>query len=244
MFSYAIAVHNTGIYLLERHETDEGLTLLHDALTLVRATFDSSKELETLMMTIQERHTNALIKLSAASKDQTSNTKLQSHSHFFCVDSNDLLRRNLSNQIMSSNTYVVVRLDEENHSEDTIDMISAVILQNLASVYSFLATHTVIERRKSIELLLLSRTLQLKILNSKNESSANHRDCVVTCSDTEKLQLLTITLWRLVEAYTYFGNYDASQQANFELVCAQRRFLHVFSATERFSFSPMSAPCA
>jgi hypothetical protein len=246
MYSYAIVIHNTGLHLLQRNEVYEGMKLLHDALTLVRATLNSSDMNESLMMGIQERYTKALTVLSSSSKDRrTTSTEDVSHQRSFCVvEFHDLRQEDLSRKIMSSNIFVVVRLDEDLHFEENTDMISAVVLQNLASVHSAIdSTAGPIRRRRAMELLLLSRSLQLKMIGSDNYSTNinnGYASCVV-----EALHLMTITLWRLVDLYASCGDDDAVQQVQNELECVRQKLLHVLSRTEMiFSFSQTCAPCA
>jgi hypothetical protein len=243
-------IHNTGLYLLEKNKITDGLKLLRDALTLIMTALHSSDISEKLMMEVQERYTNALTLLSSPSKDGTTTSVADGTRHrVFCVvEWDDLHRIDLSRNIMSSKTVVVVRLDEETCSEEKMDMISAVVLQNLASVHSCTDISVgPMQCQRSIELLLLSRSLQLRMIEKDSKSTiTNYAYSQITTSHVaEALQLMTITLWRLAALHVTCGNDAALEQVHNELECVRQRFLYVLSRTENiFSFSYTCAPCA
>jgi hypothetical protein len=243
MFCLAIAVHNTGLYLIERNQTREGLKLLNDALKLVRSAVDLSAIDEHNMLNIRRRYREGLAVLSSKPQD-----KATTDSTFYVVKCHDLNYKNLTRDVMSSKLFVVVQLDEDNSSFENTDMICAVVLQNLASVHAALyANSDLIHGRRSVELLLLSRSLQLKMLERNNEmerhfhSSAN----ISTCCQVDALQLLIITLWRLLELHSLIENNGIVQQMHNDLICARQRFLHVLTRTETlFDVTKICAPCA
>jgi hypothetical protein len=241
MVHSAIAIHNTGLNLIVLNQTDAGLKLLNDALKLVRSTIDVSHMTENMMSGIQLRYSQALVTLSCVSRDHTGTGSI-----FSIVDCHDLHRKNLSREIMSSTSFVLVRIDEEIYSLDSLDVICVLVLQNIASAHSCIdTTNDSMQCTRSIELLLLSRSLQMKLM-FENDTSLfgidQNYSSTAKFFGSDSLQLMMITLWRLKEMCKDDG---MVLQVHNELLFVQQQFLYVFSRYEMiFYHSRICAPCA
>jgi hypothetical protein len=234
----AIAVHNMGISLMERHCYTLAGETFNDAFTILRSLTSTSDELSIEECSM--RHQCALERMvtGVAPQQQKAmiNNKVMELRSISCID---LSTTNLSECMSGSNHIIcLIRLDDVEITDERIETLLSVVLLNLSIAYLSMSKNTKSEhataakyKTSAIKLTQLSHALCSKVLSeSTDRNGLNY---------LENIQIMAIILNILVIVLQDSGEYNEALAYETKLICVRDAFRHM----ERTSNALLTSCC-